>query len=136
MRIKVSSQKSLKTIAHPLYLVSLSFTSLLPDQTTKTNTESFLGDKIDFASVSWKTVVVCYDWHTHFFTSNGVFSTQRQCYLTFSWIGLQMLFRYCLIHISIIILRHILHLLYLSRLRSIYVASIKPFFIFIFIFID
>ena len=32
------------------------------------------------------------------------------CCLTFSWIELQMLFRCCWIHITIIILKHILHL--------------------------
>ena len=128
MRIKVSSQKSLKAIAHPLYLVSLSFTSLLPDQTTKTNTESFLEDKIDFASVSWKTVVVCYDWHTHFFTSNGVFSTQASNVVSV------LLNTYKHYHTE----AHFTFIIFvsMSRLRSIYVASIKPFFIFIFIFID
>ena len=64
------------------------------------------------------------------------FSTQRQCCLTFSWIELQMLLRSCLIHMSIIILRHVLYWLYLHP------WSISPFmlycdllFFFIFIFI-
>ena len=50
---------------------------------------------------------------THFFYKQCLFSTQPQCCLTFSWIELQMLLRCCLIHISIIILRHLLYLLYL-----------------------
>ena len=41
------------------------------------------------------------------------FSTQPQCCLTFSWIELKMLLKCCLIHKSIIILRHFLYLLYL-----------------------
>ena len=48
-----------------------------------------------------------------FFYKQRFFWTQRQCCLTFSWIELQMLLRCCLIHITIIILRHILYLLYL-----------------------
>ena len=48
-----------------------------------------------------------------FFYKQRYFSTQLQCCLTFSHIELQMLLRYCLIHITIIILRHILHLVYL-----------------------
>ena len=49
----------------------------------------------------------------HFFSNalfykQGFFSTQPQCCLTFSWIEFQMLLRCCLIHITIIILRHIL----------------------------
>ena len=54
-----------------------------------------------------------------------LFSTQPQCYLTFSRIELQMLLRCCLIHISIIMLRHFLYFLYLclSRRRPIYVLS-------------
>ena len=49
--------------------------------------------------------------YARFFISNAFFSTQ--CCLTLSWIELQMLLRYCLIHTTIIILRHILHLVYL-----------------------
>ena len=44
--------------------------------------------------------------YTFFAYKQRFFSTQPQCCLTFSWIQLQMLPRYCLIHISIIILRH------------------------------
>ena len=47
------------------------------------------------------------------FFKQHFFSSQLQCGLTFSWIDLQMLFRCCLIRISIIILWHILHLVYL-----------------------
>ena len=42
-----------------------------------------------------------------FFISNAFFSTQPQCCLTFSWIELQMLLRYCLIRKSIITRKHI-----------------------------
>ena len=48
-----------------------------------------------------------------FFISKVFFSTQPQRCLTFSWIEFQMLLRCCLIHITIIILRHILYLFYL-----------------------
>ena len=41
------------------------------------------------------------------------FSTQPQCYLTFSWTDLQALLRCYLIHVSIIMLRHFWYLLYL-----------------------
>ena len=66
------------------------------------------------------------------------FSTQPQGCLTFSWIELQMLLRYCLIHIIIMILRHFLYLLCLFpcldiRLFMSYLCDL--FFIFIFIFI-
>ena len=66
------------------------------------------------------------------------FSTQPQCCLTFSWIECQMLVRCCLIHISIITLRHFLHLLYLCP--CLYIGLFMPylwdlFFIFAFIFI-
>ena len=50
---------------------------------------------------------------TRFFHKQRFFSTQPQCCSTFLWIELQMLLRCCLIHISIIILRHFLYLLYL-----------------------
>ena len=53
------------------------------------------------------------------------FATQAQCCLTFSWIKLQMLLRCCLIHIPIIVMRHILYLfLSMSRPKSIYVVSL------------
>ena len=48
-----------------------------------------------------------------FFSKQRFSSIQLQCCLTFSWIELQMLLRCCLMHISTIILRHYLHLLYL-----------------------
>ena len=50
--------------------------------------------------------------NTRFFINNAFFSTQPQCYLTFSRIELQMLFRCCLIDVTIIILRRLLYLLY------------------------
>ena len=75
--------------------------------------------------------------NTRFFIRN-FFSTQPQCCFTFSWIELQMLLKFCLIHIlkvsqydhayiiSMIILRHFLYLLIIYvhvRTRSIYVVS-------------
>ena len=42
------------------------------------------------------------------------FSSQPQYCLTFSWIELQMLLMCCLIHMTIIILRHFLYFLYWS----------------------
>ena len=48
-----------------------------------------------------------------FFLKERLFSTQPQCCLTFSWIELQMLRRCCLLHVSIIILRQFLYLVYL-----------------------
>ena len=63
--------------------------------------------------------------NTLFFYRQRFFSTQHQCCLAFSWIELQMLLRFCLIDIAIIILRHILYLLFMSmpRPRSIHVVS-------------
>ena len=54
--------------------------------------------------------------HIHVFIYKQlIFSTQPQCCLSFSWIELQMLLRCCLIHNkTIIILRHVLHLVYLG----------------------
>ena len=77
-------------------------------------------------------------WATRFFYKQRFFSTQRQCWLTFSWIELQTLLRCCLIHIIIIILRHVLYLLYLCPCLDLglfmsYLCDL--FFIFIFIFI-
>ena len=48
-----------------------------------------------------------------FFYYQRFFSTQLLCCLTFPWIQLQMLLRLCLLHITVIILRHILYLVYL-----------------------
>ena len=50
---------------------------------------------------------------TRFFYKQNFFPTQPHCCLTFSWIKFQILFRCCLIHISIIIPRQFLYLLYL-----------------------
>ena len=74
---------------------------------------------------------------TCFFISN-VFFFNSACCLTFSWIELQMLFRCCWIHITIIILKHILHLVCLCpclglRLFMSYLCDL--FFIFSLIFI-
>ena len=73
-----------------------------------------------------------------FFINNAFFSTQPHCCLTSLLLELQMLRRCCLIHISIIILRHFLYLLYLwphiyLGLFMLYLCDL--FFIFIFTFI-
>ena len=47
-----------------------------------------------------------------FFHKQHFFSTQPQCCLNFWWIEVQMLLRWCLLLISIIILRHFLYLVY------------------------
>ena len=74
--------------------------------------------------------------NTPFFYRQCFFSTQPQCCLAFSWIELQMLLRFCLIDIAIIILRHILYLLFMSmpRPRSIHVVSMWSIFHFQFHF--
>ena len=72
--------------------------------------------------------------YTRFFCKQHLFLAQPQSCLTFSGIELQMLLRCCLIHISSIILRHFLDLLYLGLgLFKLYLYVL--FFIFIFIFI-
>ena len=50
---------------------------------------------------------------TRFFYRRRFFSTHSHCCLTFSWTKLQMLLRCCLIHVSIIKLRHFFYLRYL-----------------------
>ena len=73
---------------------------------------------------------------TVIFYKQHFFSTQPQCCLTFSWIQLQMLLRCCVIHITIIILRDILYLVYLCPcLGQIMLYLCDLFFIFSFIFI-
>ena len=83
-----------------------------------------------------------YKWfrqHMHwFFMSNDFLQLSLTASLIFSWIGLQMLLRCCLIHISVIILRHFLYLLYLCPCLDLglfmsYICDL--FFIVIFIFI-
>ena len=77
--------------------------------------------------------------NTGFFYKQGFFSTQPQCCVICSWIELQMLLRCCLIHIITIVLRGILHVVYLcpcldlGLFRS-YFCDL--FFIFSFIFIS
>ena len=51
--------------------------------------------------------------NTCLFYKQCFFSTQPQCYLTLSWIQLQMLPKCWLVHMSIIIVRRFLYLLYL-----------------------
>ena len=83
-----------------------------------------------------------YKWfrqHMHwFFMSNDFLQLSLTASLIFSWIGLQMLLRCCLIQISVIILRHFLYLLYLCPCLDLglfmsYICDL--FFIVIFIFI-
>ena len=51
---------------------------------------------------------------TRIYYKLSFFSTQPQCSLTFSWIQFQMMLMCCLLHVTIIILRQILHLVYSS----------------------
>ena len=72
------------------------------------------------------------------FYKQRFFSTQPLCCLTLSWIELIMLLRCCLIHITIIILTHILYLVYLCQclgLGQFMLYHCHLFFIFSFIFI-
>ena len=76
--------------------------------------------------------------YTLFFISNAFFSTQTQCCLTFSKTEVQILLRCCLMHISIIILRLFIYLLYLCS--CLHLGLFMPYlhesiFIFVFIFI-
>ena len=52
-------------------------------------------------------------WLWGIFYKQRLFSTQPQCCLRFPWTQLHMLLRCCLLHITIILLRHILYLVYL-----------------------
>ena len=73
---------------------------------------------------------------TRFFYKQRFFSTQPQYCLAFSWTELQMLLRCCLIHISIIILRRFIYLLYLCP--CLHLGLFMPYLresIFIFVFI-
>ena len=65
-----------------------------------------------------------------YFDKQRFFSTQPQCCLTFSWIELQLLLSSCLIHKSIIILKHFIFTIFvsMSRPRSISVVSMWSFF--------
>ena len=73
-----------------------------------------------------------------FFYKQRFFSTQLQCYLTFSWIELQMLLRCCLIYMSIIILRNFLYLLFLCPFLGLglFMSCLVLNLIFIFIMIN
>ena len=75
--------------------------------------------------------------YMRFLYKQRYFSTQPQCCLTFSWIGLQTLLRCFLMHISIIIQRHFLYLVYLCPCLDLglIMSLCDLFFIFIFIFI-
>ena len=76
--------------------------------------------------------------YTLFFISNAYFSTQPQRCLTLSGIKLRMLLRCCLIHKSIIILRHSLYLLYFCTFLDLvlFMSDLCDlFFIVIFIFV-
>ena len=76
-----------------------------------------------------------------FFFEQSFFSTQPQCCLTFLWNEIQMLLRCSLIHISIIIVRHFLYLLYFCPCLDLslimwYLCHLFFILIFIFIMID
>ena len=95
--------------------------------------------RITFVKTSMEGCLCNYDNLIHlnfFFYKQRFFSTQPLCYLTFSSIELQMLLRCCLIHISIIILRHFLYLLIFVHVQTqVYLYRIYVIFFFIFIFI-
>ena len=79
--------------------------------------------------------------NTRIFNKQRFSSTKPQCCLTFLRIELQMLLRYCLIHITIIILRKILYLIYLCPclglgLLMLYLCDLFLIFSLIFIFIN
>ena len=84
-------------------------------------------------------VLATFTWFTWlFFLYAMLFSNSVSVLLIFSWIELQMLLRCCLIHISIIIVRHFLYTLYLCSFLDLglfmsYICDL--FFIFFFIFI-
>ena len=73
-----------------------------------------------------------------FFYKQRVFSLQSQCCSTFSWIELKILLRFCLIHVTITMLRHILYLVYLCPCVGLSLFNFYPndlFFILSLIFI-
>ena len=73
-----------------------------------------------------------------FFLISNMFSAQPQCCVTVSWIELQILLSYCLIHITIIITRYILYSVYLCPCLCLCLFRsylCKIFFIFSLIFI-
>ena len=83
--------------------------------------------------LSLKRIVFTYLSITCFFCKQRFFSTQPQWCLTFSCNEIQMLLRCCLIHIPIIIMKHILNLnifVCVSRPNSIYVVSFLSIFLF------
>ena len=52
-------------------------------------------------------------WYIPFFYQRCFSSTQLQCCITFSWMELQVLLRCCLIHVSMVMIKHFLCLLHL-----------------------
>ena len=77
--------------------------------------------------------------YTPFSVLATLFSTSASVFWTFSWTEFQMFLRCCLIHKSIIILRHFLCLFYLCPCLDLGLFTVShlcnPFFIFIFIFV-
>ena len=79
--------------------------------------------------------------YTLFFTNNTFFSTQSPCCSTSSWIELQRLLRWWLIHITNIILRYISYLVYFYLCQGVglfmsYLCDLLFIFSLIFIFIN
>ena len=110
MNSKISLQAS--TFANDSWKVNFLGIDLCQIGQSSLNSEKlvpqrFLFDKIDIFKII----------HA-FFISNAFFSTHPQCFLTISWIQLQILLRCCLIHIIIIILRQTLYFLYLCPCLS------------------
>ena len=77
---------------------------------SKTFAENFIKTETPPLVLSCK---FCVSFKTTFYTETfgWCFWMHTQCCSTFSWIELQVLLRCCLIHMSIIMLRHFLHLL-------------------------
>ena len=86
-------------------------------------------------------IVIGFDKIVTAFLEATLFSAQLQCHLSFSCIELQMLIRCRLMHISIIILRQVLYLVYLRPCRDLglfmlYLCDLFFFFVLIFIMIN
>ena len=90
-------------------------------------------------SITWYSIQdTRFLFNIHILFKQGFFSAHPQCCLNFSWIELKMLRRCCLIHMSIIIMRHFLFLLYLYPFLVLHLFMsylCDPSFMFIFIFI-
>ena len=86
----------------------LIFLTLYQHKKAETVLSIFSGEIINLKScnmIGWEHLV-----YTRFFYKQHCFSPRPHCCLTFSWIQLQTLRRFCLLQITIIVLRHISYL--------------------------